>query len=250
MRYDYQDIRHFTEPGTTGWVIGEIEGRYGPLGPSERKNILYAYERLSGRFFAYGDGHASLLVEGEPGTTLPIFGDFEEYHSPDPTGEIEPATWLNTGTELKDGPAFVRMDRNRHRIQDCLFFLRITDEPAFCEVIPASRGWWGRYCFGPMLWPEFWEYLFRYLLKEARETDHDSRFTWMIGDEEILTFFGRHPEFLEQGLLNGYLDELTDDCPESTLGKVTLTELEKNLGFKIPKPFAEKISTRLRQSSR
>jgi len=198
MRYGRQSTDFSAEPETTNQIIGEIEKRYGPLGPSEREGILRAYTRLSERFSAHEDGHAALLVEWEPGTTLAIFGNSDE-HFPGPDGEIG-KKWIDTGTPYNPGPAFIRALPD-NRICDCIFSLWITGEPACCEVIPASRGWRGIYRYGPMLWPEYREYLFRYLLKEAGGTDHGFRFTWLIGFREIFNCFDCHPELLRHELL-------------------------------------------------
>ncbi len=108
--------------------------------------------------------------------------------------------WIDTGTTFRTGSAFVRALPD-NRIHDCLFSLWITGEPLSCEIVTADRGWRKTFRFGPPIQPDYKEYLFRYLLKEARGSDHDFRFTWLIGFKEIFDYFDRHRELLKHRLL-------------------------------------------------
>lgn len=198
MRHDYRKTDPVEESAAMNGIIPEIEKRFGLLTRSEQDGILNAYERLSDMFSAYEDEYACLLVEWNPGTTLPIFGNSDK-RFPGPDGEIG-KKWIDTGTPYNPGPAFIRALPD-NRICDCIFSLWITGEPACCEVVPARRAWRGIFRFGPPIWPDFKEYLYRYLLKASRESDHDFRFTWLIGFREIFNCFDCHPELLRHELL-------------------------------------------------
>lgn len=169
------------EMETRADIVLEMERKYGPVTDEERSRIVEAYEELERSFLRFRNKRACFLIEWAPGTTDTLFG------RPDDDRNVSDSERpMITGCRT----ALIRMFSDRS-IRDCLFLLQMNEGPLSSEPRRFSHDHTDGIKPAGVMAPEFTEYLFRYLLKTVRGTDHDFRFTWFFDVYDILISYGR-----------------------------------------------------------
>jgi len=184
MKRDFQEIDRIVGMSTTrDDVVLEMERRHGPVTDEERSRIGEAYEELERSFLRFRNKSACFLIEWIPGTT----GTFFEEPSHDRNG-FGSERFALTGC----GTALIRTFPD-HSIRDCLFLLRMSEDPFSSEPRQFVHDHADAIRRTSIMEPPFTDYLYRYLLKTARGTDCDFRFTWIFGVSDVLNETGGIP---------------------------------------------------------